>query len=124
MWYCPKKYERTIPNLNEELLKVRGELDEKEAKISLAKFLRSNLFFTTELLTGIKLAPYQEVTLKAMMNRNFTMCVWGRGCGKPFIASVFSILQTIFEPNTKVLVAGPTFRTARFIFNNIESILC
>ena len=122
MWYCPSKYEKAIPNPNEEFLKLQGALDDSEAKISLAKFLRANLYFTTELLTGIKLAPFQEITLRAMMNRNFNMCVWGRGCGKTFIASVFCILQTIFEPGTKILIAGPTFRTARFIFNNIEKI--
>ena len=122
MWYCPEKYEKSIPNANEEFLKLKGALDDKEGQISLAKFLRSNLYFTTELLTGIKLAPFQEITLRAMLNRNFNMCVWGRGCGKTFIASIFCILQTIFEPGTKILIAGPTFRTARFIFNNIEKI--
>ena len=81
MWYCPPKYEKTILNPNEEFLRLQGALDDKEAQISLAKFLRSNLYFTTELLTGIKLAPFQEITLRAMMNRNFNMCVWGRGCG-------------------------------------------
>jgi hypothetical protein len=50
------------------------------------------------------------------------MCVWGRGCGKTFIASVFCFLQCIFEPRTKILIAGPTFRTARFIFNHLEQI--
>ena len=54
------------------------------------------------------------------MERNFSMCVWGRGCGKTFIASVFSFLYCIFNPGSKILIAGPTFRTARFIFNNIE----
>ena len=98
-------------------------MDDKEAKISLAKFLRANLGFTTELISGIKLAAYQEATLKGMLNRNFSMCVWGRGCGKTFIASVFCFLQCIFEPGTKILIAGPTFRTARFIFNNLEKIV-
>ena len=78
---------------------------------------------TTYWLTGVKLAPYQEVMLKGFLNRNFSMCVWGRGCGKTFIASVFCFLQCIFEPNTKILIAGPTFRTARFIFNNIKNIV-
>ena len=82
MWYCPPKYEKTIPNPNEEFLKLQGALDDREAQISLAKFLRGNLYFTTELLTGIKLAPFQEITLRAMMNRNFNMCVWGRGITK------------------------------------------
>ena len=122
MWSCPDKYIKDIPNVNKELLKLEGSLSNKEAKISLAKFLRANLGFTTELVSGIKLAPYQEITLKAMMNRNFSMCVWGRGCGKTFIASIFCFLQCIFEPGTKILIAGPTFRTARFIFENLEKI--
>ena len=75
MWYCPEKYEKELPNINEELLSLKGELKDKEAKISLAKFLRANLGLTTELISGIKLAPFQEVTLKGMMNRNFSMCV-------------------------------------------------
>ena len=122
MLFCPDKYKSGAENLNKDFLRLQGELGDEEAQISLAKFLRHNLYFTTELLTGIKLAPYQEVTLRAMLNRNFNMCVWGRGCGKTFIASIFCLLQTIFEPKTKILVAGPTFRTARFVFNNIEKI--
>ena len=123
MWYCPEKYNPEPVNVNEELSKLKGYLNDKEAKISLAKYLRANLGITTELISGIKLAPFQEITLKGLMNRNFSMCVWGRGCGKTFIASVFCFLQCIFEPGTKILIAGPTFRTARFIFNNLESIV-
>ena len=123
MIYCPKKYEFDSKNINEELIKLEGYLNNKEAKISLAKFLRYNLGFTTELISGIKLAPYQEATLKGLFNRNFSMCVWGRGCGKTFIAAVYCFLQCIFEPNTKILVAGPTFRTARFIFENLEKMV-
>ena len=123
MWIAPDKYKTNVPDVNQELMELEGYLTNKEAKISLAKFLRANIGFTTELLTGIKLAPFQEITLRGLMNRNFSMCVWGRGCGKTFIASVFAVLQCIFEPNTKILIAGPTFRTARFIFNNIEKMV-
>ena len=123
MWYCPEKYKRPLSDVNQEILNLKGELDDNNAKISLAKFLRGNLAFTTELISGIKLAEFQEITLKGMMNRNFSMCVWGRGCGKTFIASVFCFLQCIFEPRTKILIAGPTFRTARFIFNNLEKLV-
>ena len=123
MWHAPEKYERNLDSVNEEILKLKGSLSDREAKISLAKFLRANLGITVELLSGIKLAPFQEITLKGMMNRNFSMCVWGRGCGKTFIASIFCFLQCIFEPGTKILVAGPTFRTARFIFNNLEKMV-
>ena len=121
MWYAPEN--KKVESLNEQLLSLKGTLENKEAKISLAKFLRANLGLTVDLIAGIKLAPFQEITLKGMLNRNFSMCVWGRGCGKTFIASVFCFLQCIFEPGTKILIAGPTFRTARFIFNNLEKLV-
>jgi hypothetical protein len=123
MIYCPDKYIKEIKDVNAELSELKGYLNDKEAKISLAKFLRANLGFATELISGVKLAPYQEIHLKALMNRNFNMCVFGRGCGKSFMGAVFCFLQCVFEPNTKILIAGPTFRTARFIFNNLEKIV-
>jgi hypothetical protein len=123
MIYSPDKYKKNYPDINKQLMELKGILNDKDAKISLAKFLRANLGFTTELISGIKLAPYQEIHLKGLLNRNFSMCVFGRGCGKSFIASVFCFLQCVFEPNTKILIAGPTFRTARFIFNNLEKIV-
>ena len=123
MWYSAEKYNEGVVDLNSELKLLEGELEDKEARISLAKFLRNNLTMTTYWLTGVKLAPYQEVMLRGMFNRNFSMCVWGRGCGKTFIASVYCFLQCVFEPETKILIAGPTFRTARFIFNNIKNIV-
>jgi hypothetical protein len=120
---CPQKYIKEVKDVNKELSELKGFLNDKEAKITLAKFLRSNIGFTTELISGVKLAPYQEIHLKAFFNRNFNMSVFGRGCGKSFMAAVFCFLQCVFEPNTKILIAGPTFRTARFIFNNLEKIV-
>lgn len=121
MWYAPENYKNPdAKDLLSELKLLKGELEDREAKITLAKFLRNNLSLTVELIAGIKLAPYQEITLRGMFNKNFSMCVWGRGCGKTFIAAVYCFLQCIFVPETKILIAGPTFRTARFIFNNIE----
>ena len=55
MWYCPEKYRNDLPDVNQELLKMKGYLTTKESKVSLAKFLRYNLGFTTELISGIKL---------------------------------------------------------------------
>lgn len=123
MIYCPDKYIKEIKDVNAELAELKGFLNDKEAKITLAKFLRANIGFSTELISGVKLAAYQEIHIKALLNRNFNLCVFGRGCGKSFIAAVFCFLQCVFEPNTKILIAGPTFRTARFIFNNLEKIV-
>lgn len=124
MWYCNEEYEKPTENLNLKMLEeLKGELNDKEAVLSLVDFLKNNLGFTAELLTGLKLAPFQEVTLRGLMNRNYSLCVWGRGCGKTFIASVYCMLQAMMEPNSRIIIAGPTFRTSRFIFNKIEEIL-
>ncbi len=121
MWYAQET--EKLEDVNQQFRSLKGELENREAKVTLAKFLRANLGLTTELISGIKLAPFQEIMLKGMLNKNFSMLVLGRGCGKTFIASVFCFLQCIFEPGTKILIAGPTFRTARFIFNNLEKMV-
>ncbi len=58
--------------------------------------------------------------MKAILNRNYSMCVWGRGVSKSFLAAIASFIIPIFEPNSHILVAGPTFRTARQIFGYLE----
>ena len=122
MWYEPPKYIKPVTDINQGLKELKGELDEKEAKYTLARFLYRNLGMTTEWLTGISLYPDQIITIKGMMKHNYSLCVWGRGVSKTWTAAVYAILQSIFTPNTSILIAGPTFRTARFIFNHIEKI--
>ena len=53
MWYSPDKYKTSLPDVNQELMNIKGGLDDREAKITLAKFLRANLGLTTELISGI-----------------------------------------------------------------------
>ena len=116
----PKKL---IVPVNQELLKLEGELTDEEARISLAKFLRSNIGFTTELALGLTLEAYQELTIKSFFNRNYCMLVWGRGCAKSFCAAIYCILKCMFEPGTKILIASINFRTSRRVFNEIEKFL-
>lgn len=122
MWYEPPKYKKAVRDANIDLINLVGELDDKAAKYTLAQYLRRNIGCTIDLLAGVKLAPYQIITIKGMLNRNYTLCVFGRGCGKTFSAAIYCILQCLFEPGTNILIAGPTFRTSRFIFNHIEKI--
>ena len=55
MWYA--KENKKPESVNEQLLSLKGTLENKQAKISLAKFLRANLGLTVDLIAGIKLAP-------------------------------------------------------------------
>ena len=119
----PEKYRKKNPDINKEVLALKGEIDEQTARITLAKFLLYNLGFTTDMIAGIKLYPDQIINIRGLMDSNYSMCVWGRGCGKSYIAAVYCVLQCIFFPGSKILIAGPTFRTARLIFNYIEDIV-
>lgn len=124
MWFCDEAYKNPAAiDKNDKFLVILGELDEKECRLTLIEFLRNNIGLATEILTGIKLAPFQEINLRGLMTRQYSMCVHGRGCGKTFTAAIFCIMQAIMEPNSKILIAGPTFRTSRFIFNKIEELL-
>lgn len=123
MWYDPEKYHiEPVTDVNQMLKQLEGELEPDVARRTLAQYLYRNIGLTTELLSGIRLYPDQIINIKGMLQSNNTMCVWGRGLGKTFSAAMFCILQCIFHPGSKILLAGPTFRTARFIFNHIEKI--
>lgn len=114
---------KSIVPVNQELLKLKGDLTDQEARISLAKFLRYNLGFTTDLALGLNLESYQELTINSFFNRNYCMLVWGRGCAKSFCAAIYCILKCVFEPGTKILIASINFRTSRRVFNEIEKFL-
>lgn len=121
----PDKYKKEFPKINEELLSLEGELTDEQAKAALGKFLRHNLGLGLEILTKrkVKLAYYQEILIKAILNRNFSLIVASRGGSKSFLAALLAFIFPLFNKGTNVLIAGPTFRTARHIFTNLEKII-
>jgi hypothetical protein len=114
---------KLIVDTNKELSELKGDLTDQEARVSLARFLRYNLGFTTDLALGLTLESYQELTLNSFFNRNYCMLIWGRGCAKSFCAAIYCILKCMFEPGTKILIASINFRTSRRVFNEIEKFL-
>lgn len=120
--YCPPKYIVPVKDWNAEFLKLEGELDNEQAKITLAQFLRYNLDFSAEWVCGVQLAPYQLIALKAFFLRNYTMCVFGRGAAKSFLTALGAFLISIFEPGTQIIICGPVFRVVKNIFGYLEKI--
>jgi hypothetical protein len=114
---------KPVTDLNAELRKMKGEIDENTAKITLAKFLRYNLGFSSQLMLGIDLVPIQEMHMNAMFRKNNIMFVWSRGSGKSTVAGWYAIFKCIFEPGTRVVIASANFRTSRRIFEEIEKLL-
>jgi intein/homing endonuclease len=67
-----KKFE----NVNQEILETKGFIEEGKAKILLYKFLKENPSFTSELISGITLFPFQHMAIKAMMETDYFLGIW------------------------------------------------
>lgn len=113
---------KRFPNINEEILAIEGYLEEDEAKLYLYKFLRENPTFACELLTGVKLFPFQHMAIKTMMDVDYTLGIWSRGMSKSFSTAIFAILDSILNQGVHIGIISKTFRQSKMIFNKIEEI--
>lgn len=110
-------------NINQEILDSKDFLEEREAKIMLYKFLKENPSFTCELLTGIKLFPFQHMAIKSMMLTDYFLGVWSRGQSKSFTTGLFAALDAVLHQGVHIGIISKSFRQSRMIFNKIEDIM-
>ena len=109
-------------DFNEKLLEMKGYLEEREAKILLYKFLRENITFTTDLISGVKLFPFQHMAIKAMFETDYFMGVWSRGMSKSFTTAIYAYLEAIMNQGVEIGILSKSFRQAKMIFKKIEDI--
>ena len=109
-------------DINKLILEREGFLDEREAKILLYKFLRENPSFTSELLTGVELFPFQHMAIKAMFQTDYFLGIWSRGLSKSFTTGVFAVLDAIMHQGVHIGIISKSFRQAKMIFRKIEEI--
>lgn len=109
-------------HINEYLNSKTGFLEEREAKILLYKFLRENITFTTDLVSGIKLFPFQHMAIKAMFETDYFMGVWSRGMSKSFTTGIYAFLDAILNQGVEIGILSKSFRQAKMIFKKIEDI--
>jgi hypothetical protein len=108
--------------LNNELMQLEGYLEENEAKIELYNFLRSNITFTVDLVSGVKLFPFQHLAIKSMFETDYFMGVWSRGMSKSFTTGIFAFLDAILNQGVEIGILSKSFRQAKMIFKKIEDI--
>lgn len=111
-----------IENVNEQILNLEGYLEDNKAKYWLYKFLRENVTFTTELLTGIELFPFQHMAIKAMMLNDYFLGIWSRGMSKSFTTGVFAMLDSCLNQGIHTGIISKSFRQSKMIFRKIEDI--
>ena len=110
------------PNINEELLKIKGHLDEQDAKYHLHNFLRENITFTTNLISGVELFPFQHLAIKSMLETDYFLGIWSRGMSKSFSTAIYAFLDAIFNQGVQIGILAATFRQSKMIFEKIEDI--
>jgi hypothetical protein len=111
---------KEFPNVNEELLQLEGVLSDEVAMESFAKFLRYNLGFTINLMTGMKVFPFQEMIIRSCFSKDFFMLIAGRGLSKSFSLAMFIWLYAIFTPGSKIGIISKSFRQSQLVFRYIE----
>lgn len=117
-----QKRRKTFPDINKEILEKEGYIEEHEAKILFYKFLRENPSFASELLTGVKLFPFQHMSIKAMMETDYFLGIWSRGMSKSFSTAVYAILDATLHQGVHIGLISKSFRQAKMIFNKMEEI--
>lgn len=117
-----QKYHSDFKSANEEIKKIKGYLDEDEAKYHLYKFLRSNVTFATDLISGVQLFPFQHLAIKAMLEADYFLGIWSRGMSKSFSTAIYAYLDAMFNQGIQIGILAATFRQSKMIFEKIEDI--
>lgn len=117
--HCKKIRKGTL----ETLAEVEGKISMKDAQIWFADFCKANPSFTVKLLTGVALAPIQDIIIRSFFIRDSCIMIAGRGFSKSFTVSLFIILYAIFNPGCKIGICSGTFRQSKLIFKQVEKFI-
>lgn len=117
-----QKLNKKFKHINQEILDTKGFIDERKAKILLYKFLKENPSFSSELITGVSLFPFQHMAIKAMMETDYFLGIWSRGMSKSFSTAIFAILDAILNQGVHIGIISKSFRQSKMIFRKIEEI--
>ena len=102
-----------------KLLLDKGFLEEEEAKILLYQFLRENITFTTNLLSGVDLFPFQHMAIKGMFETDYFLGIWSRGMSKSFTTGIYAFLDAILNQGVEIGILAASFRQSKQIFKKI-----
>lgn len=122
-WDAGKQKRKDKEDFNSFLSNIDGYIeDEEEAKILLYKFLRENITFSTNLIAGVDLFPFQHMAIKAMFETDYTLGVWSRGMSKSFTTGIYAFLDAILNQGVEIGILSKSFRQSKMIFKKIEDI--
>jgi hypothetical protein len=121
-WEAGSQKRAVKEDFNKLLSEIEGYIDEDEAKILLYKFLKENITFSADLISGVELFPFQHMAIKAMFETDYTLGVWSRGMSKSFTTGIYAFLDAIFNQGIEIGILSKSFRQSKMIFKKIEDI--
>ena len=122
-WECgSQKPKKNYLITNDELLQKDGYIEEREAKLLFYQFLRNNITFSTDLITGVKLFPFQHMAIKGMLESDYFLGVWSRGMSKSYTTGIYAVLDAILNQGIETGILSRSFRQSKMIFKKIEDI--
>ena len=117
-----QKSRTEFEDFNKEILQKKGFLKEEESQLLLYQFLRQNVTFATDLLSGVKLFPFQHMAVKAMFETDYFLGIWSRGMSKSFTTGIYAFLDAILHQGVEIGILSKSFRQSKLIFKKIEDI--
>lgn len=121
-WEEGSQIRRPKEDINLSISNLEGWLEEDIAKENLYKFLKENITFTTSLMSGVDLFPFQHMAIKAMFETDYFMGVWSRGMSKSFTTGVYAFLDAVMNQGVEIGILAASFRQSKQIFKKIEDI--
>lgn len=109
-------------DINKRISQLEGFIEERESKILLYEFLRENITFSTNLIAGVDLFPFQHMAIKSMFESDYFLGIWSRGMSKSWTTGIFAFMDAIMNQGVDIGILSKSFRQAKMIFKKIEDI--
>lgn len=81
-----------------------------------------NFFFTCKHIFNVEPTVFQLVWLDQLWNYPFPMLIASRGASKSFTLGLYFALRATITQGSKIVIAAPTFRQSKLVFDYIETI--
>ena len=117
-----QKRTSTHKDINKRISELEGFIEERESKILLYEFLRENITFSTNLIAGVDLFPFQHMAIKSMFESDYFLGIWSRGMSKSWTTGIFAFMDAIMNQGVEIGILSKSFRQAKMIFKKIEDI--
>lgn len=108
--------------VNNELAKIEGFMEEKDAKYWLYKFFKANPSIAAFHLMGVRLLPFQQILIKGMMQNDYTLAILSRSGGKTWLTGVFVGLYALLNPGVHIGIISATFRQSKEVMKKLITI--